>query len=72
MTTIYFSGPGTSQLEAVRQWDWDTRPLAVLVSFAYLSGWQQIRPYFRRPRSLMLDSGAFTAPRPTRRSTSRG
>lgn len=60
MTTLYFSGPGTTQLEAVRRWPWEERPLAVLVSFAYLKLWRQIAPYFRNPRALMLDSGAFT------------
>lgn len=61
MTTIYFAGPGTSQLEAVRRWNWEERPLSVLVSFAYLQGWKAIAPYFRKPKSMMLDSGAFTA-----------
>lgn len=61
MTTIYFAGPGTSQLEAIRRWDWETKPIAVLVSFAYLKGWPKIAPYFRAPKAMMLDSGAFTA-----------
>lgn len=61
MTTLYFSGPGTTQLEAVRRWPWEERPIAVLVSFAYLKQWGPIAPFFRRPRALMLDSGAFTA-----------
>jgi hypothetical protein len=62
VTTIYLSGAGaTGQLEAVRRWDWENKPLAILVSFAYLRGWRQIGAYFRRPSALMLDSGAFTA-----------
>lgn len=61
MTTIYFAGPGTSQLEAARRWDWEQRPLSILVSFAYLRQWQTVAPYFRAPKSKMLDSGAFTA-----------
>lgn len=60
MTTLYYSGPGTTQLEAVRRWDWERKPIAVLVSFAYLRQWGPIAPYFRNPRALMLDSGAFT------------
>lgn len=61
MTTVYFAGPGTDQLEASRRWDWEQRPLSVLVSFAYIKQWQTVEPYFRRPKSMMLDSGAFTA-----------
>lgn len=61
MTCIYFAGPGTSQLEAARLWDWERRPLSILVSFAYLDQWPRIKPYFRAPKSTMLDSGAFTA-----------
>lgn len=61
MTCIYFAGPGSSQLEAARRWDWENRPISVLVSFAYMKSWQTLAPYFRRPKSLMLDSGAFTA-----------
>lgn len=61
MTTVYFAGPGTTQMEAARRWDWEKRPLSILVSFAYLDQWKQTGPYYRNPKSLMLDSGAFTA-----------
>lgn len=62
MTTIYFAmSGGGNAMESARLWDWDARPLAVLVSFAYLRNWQTAKTYFRRPRRLMLDSGAFSA-----------
>lgn len=61
MTTIYFSCPVTSRVEALRRWDWEQRPLAILTSYVYLREWQTIRPYVRNPKALMLDSGAFTA-----------
>lgn len=61
MTTLYLAGPTGPVIEAVRRWDWETRPMSVLVSFAYLKEWARVRPYFRAPKSLMLDSGAYTA-----------
>jgi hypothetical protein len=61
VTTLYLSGASAVSLEAIRTWDWEKRPLAVLVSFVYLKNWEQIAPYYRAPSALMLDSGAFTA-----------
>ncbi len=62
MTAMYIAvGWGACQLEAIRLWDWDTKPIHVLVSYAYIKNWKSTKPYFRKPAKLMLDSGAFTA-----------
>lgn len=47
--------------ETGRRWDWENRPISILVSFAWLDWWRSFRPYYRAPASLMLDSGAFSA-----------
>lgn len=59
MTQIYFSGMPAP--ETGRRWDWENRPICVLMSFVYLDWWRSFKPYYRAPRSMMLDSGAFSA-----------
>lgn len=61
MTTVYFSCSADSRPEAVDRWDWELRPLAVLVAFPHLDWWAKNTQRYRVPRALMLDSGAFTA-----------
>lgn len=62
MTQLYLAGPQSgSACEAARQWDWDAKPLGILVSFSYLDVYRPVAPYYKKARSFMLDSGAFTA-----------
>ena len=62
MTCLYFAGPQSGQaIEAARLWDWDTKPLSILVSYSYLDAYMPAHPYYAKAKSFMLDSGAFTA-----------
>jgi hypothetical protein len=62
VTRIYFAGPQTPDaIEAARKWDWDHKPLNILVSFAYLRSYMPTHQYWARAESFMLDSGAYTA-----------
>lgn len=42
------------------QWDWDSKPISLLVSFFYIEGWKKHRKLCK-PAKLMLDSGAYSA-----------
>ena len=59
MTDIYvaFSNSG---MQGMQEFDWETNPLNVLVSFAYLPAWETISAN-TAPEKTMLDSGAFSA-----------
>lgn len=62
MTCLYFAGPQSGcAIEAARRWDWDAKPLSILVSYSYLKAYQPAAPYYAKAKSFMLDSGAFTA-----------
>lgn len=62
MTTLYMAGPQSGRAcEAARMWDWDEKPMCILVSFAYLDVYTPVAPYYAKARGFMLDSGAFTA-----------
>lgn len=62
MTTLYFAGPQSGcAIEAARRWDWDNKPLSILVSYSYLKAYAPAAPYYAKAKSRMLDSGAFTA-----------
>lgn len=61
MTTLYFAGQSPCALEFARRWDWVARPLAILVSFAYLQPFEQGIAYYGKAREMILDSGAYTA-----------
>lgn len=62
MTTLYLAGPQSGgAIEAARSWDWDNKPIGVLVSFAYMKAWEPTAGYYAKASRFMLDSGAFTA-----------
>lgn len=61
MTRVFFAGVNPTHYP--QEWDWEARPLNVLVSFAYLKHWHKSMgecPWMRVSRT-MIDSGAFTA-----------
>lgn len=63
MTRVYLSCSSEGHPEVFRRWDWEQRPLAILVAFPYMDWWDRNRMFYRAPCSMMLDSGAFSAHR---------
>lgn len=65
MTTVYLACPAelTFVEKAFGVWDWGQKPLALLFSFAYTKPIERWWERFGsgKARSLMLDSGAFSA-----------
>lgn len=63
MTVIYQAVSSHFSLRQIAAWDFEKRPLSLLVSFAYLSNWRRFRSQHPsiKPLRTMLDSGAFTA-----------
>lgn len=62
MTALFFAWNGNSWAnKTLVEWDWEAKPLHVLVSYAYLRGYRKASVDYGRPLSTMLDSGAFTA-----------
>jgi len=44
-----------------KKWDWEKKPIPLLVSFYYLKGWLARDQYLCKPARLILDSGAYSA-----------
>jgi len=62
MTALFFAWNGNSWAnKTLVEWDWEAKPLHILVSNAYLKGYRRLSKDYGKPLSTMLDSGAFTA-----------
>lgn len=63
MTRVYFaySAAGNEVKCTYELWDWERRPLPMLVSFFYIQHWNRSGRFLCKPSHTILDSGAFSA-----------